>query len=250
MNEVHVTGRVMKTWTYQGDFLARVGVIRPHWRPAKANGGREDYISVRFVGGQALERAIPVGAYLEAHGFLQSRDWQESLLYFLRDAGAQAVLDALGEEKALAVKAPRATVEVVVEGNRWQVLEEAANVNEAHAAGRIYTAWTNAGDLFVRIGIPRAAYRPPKADGGRVDFVNVRFPGGAGLKDMMQRGKRLEAHGFLQHRDWRETLARFVQDAGESLETLGISQEDGKRYSVHRVATEIVVEHGKWIVSS
>jgi len=208
MNEAHITGRVMKTWTYQGDFLARVGVMRPHWRPGKANGGREDYISVRFVGGRALEGAIPVGAYLEVHGFLQSRDWQESLFYFLRDAEAQAILDALGEEKTLAVKAPRSTVEVVVEGNRWQVLEEARNVNEIHADGRIYTAWTNAGDLFVRMGMPRAPYRPPKA-GGRMDFVNVRFPGGAGLRDMMQRGKRLEVHGFLQHRDWRESLAHF-----------------------------------------
>ncbi len=249
MNEVHITGRVMKTWVYQGDFLARVGVIRPHWRPGKANGGREDYVSVRFVGGQALEKAIPVGAYLEAHGYLQSRDWQESLLYFLRDAEAQDVLDTLGEERALAVKAPRATVEVVVEGNRWQVLEEPANVNEVHIVGRIYTAWTNAGDLLVRVGMPRAPYRPPKADGGRVDFVNVRFPGGAGLREVMRRGQRLEVHGFLQHRDWRETLAHFVEDAGESLEALDISQEDGKRYSVHRVATEVVVESGKWIVS-
>ena len=81
-----------------------------------------------------------------------------------------------------------------------------------------------------------------------MDFVNVRFPGGAGLRDMMQRGKRLEVHGFLQHRDWRESLAHFVEDAGESLRALGISQEEGKRYSVHRVVTEIVVENGKWIV--
>lgn len=247
MNEVHITGKVMKTWTYQGDFLARVGVIRPHWRPGKMNGGREDYISVRFVGGQALERTVPVGAYLEVHGYLQSRDWQESLLYFLRDAEAQDVLEALGEQKALAVKAPRSTVEVVAE--RWQVLEEPRNVNEVHVAGRIYTAWTNAGDLLVRVGVPRAPYRPPKGDGGRTDFVNVRFPSGANLQEVMRRGRRLEAHGFVQHRDWRESLARFVEDAGEGLEALGISQEDGRRYSVHRVATEIVVENGKWVIS-
>jgi hypothetical protein len=118
MNEVHISGRVMKVWDFRGDRFARVSVPRDGDRPPKEDGDRFDYITVRFIGGRDRGLEIRVGDDIEVHGFLQSRDYAESLADFLKDARPQVevrVEKADPEE----VRAGRATTEVVAE--RWRI---------------------------------------------------------------------------------------------------------------------------------
>lgn len=71
-------------------------------------------------------------------------------------------------------------------------------------------------DLFFRVAIYRDSDMPArKLDNQRdaSDYVNVRVNGGANGLIHIRRGMRLRVHGFLQSRDFRESLEEFTSKA-------------------------------------
>lgn len=120
MNEVSLMGRVMKVWDIAGDRFARLSIQRDPDRLPKLDGDRFDYVTVRWIGGRDQEVPIRKGQDIMVHGYLQSRDYKESLADFVD--GDERILEALKQAgiDPDRVVANRATTEVVVE--RWRVL--------------------------------------------------------------------------------------------------------------------------------
>ena len=56
-------------------------------------------------------------------------------------------------------------------------------------------------------------------------FANVRLNGGANGLIQIQRGMRLRVHGFLQSRDYRESLEEFISKARKSRNYAGLELE-------------------------
>jgi single-stranded DNA-binding protein len=76
--------------------------------------------------------------------------------------------------------------------------------------------WKFMEDLFFRLVVYRDSDQPSKKldqerDAG--DYINVRVSGGANGLIHIHRGMRLRVHGFLQSRDYRESLEEFVSKA-------------------------------------
>ena len=76
--------------------------------------------------------------------------------------------------------------------------------------------WKYMDDLFFRMVTYRDSDLPAKKldqerDAG--DYVNIRVYGGANGLIHIRRGMRLRIHGFLQSRDYRESLEEFVNKA-------------------------------------
>ena len=76
--------------------------------------------------------------------------------------------------------------------------------------------WKYMDDLFFRMVSYRDSDLPAKKldlehDAG--DYINVRLTGGANGLIHIRRGMRLRVHGFLQSRDYRESLDEFVTKA-------------------------------------
>ena len=79
--------------------------------------------------------------------------------------------------------------------------------------------WKFMDDLFFRLVIYRDSDLPAKKldlerDAG--DYINVRVYGGANGLIHIRRGMRLRVHGFLQSRDYRESLEEFITKARKS----------------------------------
>jgi len=79
--------------------------------------------------------------------------------------------------------------------------------------------WKFMDDLFFRMVIYRDSDLPAKKldlerDTG--DYINVRVNGGANGLIHIRRGMRLRVHGFLQSRDFRESLEEFINKARKS----------------------------------
>ncbi len=76
--------------------------------------------------------------------------------------------------------------------------------------------WKYTDDLFFRLGVYRDSDMPAKkldAERDSGDYVNVRVSGGANGLIQIHRGMRLRVHGFLQSRDFRESLEEFLDKA-------------------------------------
>jgi hypothetical protein len=76
--------------------------------------------------------------------------------------------------------------------------------------------WKYMEDLFFRLVSYRDGDLPPKKldlerDAG--DYINIRLNGGANGLIQIRKGMRLRVHGFLQSRDFRESLEEFVTKA-------------------------------------
>ena len=79
--------------------------------------------------------------------------------------------------------------------------------------------WKYMDDLFFRLVIYRDRDLPSKKldlerDAG--DYINIRVNGGANGLIHIRRGMRLRVHGFLQSRDYRESLEEFINKARKS----------------------------------
>ena len=76
--------------------------------------------------------------------------------------------------------------------------------------------WKYMEDLFFRVAVYRDSDMPArKLDNQRdaSDYVNIRINGGANGLIHIRRGMRLRVHGFLQSRDFRESLEEFTSKA-------------------------------------
>ena len=90
-------------------------------------------------------------------------------------------------------------------------------INEVILEGIVVrNPWKYMEDLFFRVVIYRDNDLPTKKldmerDAG--DYVNIRVNGGANGLIQIHRGMRLRIHGFLQSRDFRESLEEFINKA-------------------------------------
>ncbi|MGA2110577.1 MAG: hypothetical protein ABSG98_00335 [Anaerolineales bacterium] len=118
-------------------------------------------------------------------------------------------------------------------------------INTVVVEGLVIRAWTFAGDGFYRIASYRDPGLPPKLrseEKDAADFMTFRIPKGSlGGPVSLEVEDTVRVHGFVQSRDYEETLAEFVREAkGPRLKLL--DDYDARALRRTRVATEIVAE--------
>ncbi len=116
INEVVFEGIAVKIWKYADDLLFRLACYRDPDLPQKTVTevrDAADYITVRVIKG-SLGAPVTVnkGAHVRVHGFLQSRDYEESLSDFLKDAKGEKLALPDGIDPAN-LKAFRGTTEII-----------------------------------------------------------------------------------------------------------------------------------------
>jgi len=106
--------------------------------------------------------------------------------------------------------------------------------------------WKYTDDLFFRLGVYRDSDMPAKkldAERDSGDYVNVRVYGGANGLIQIHRGMRLRVHGFIQSRDFKESLEEFLEKAHKQsnnefqVEATGLKPN---QVQIDRTAIEIV----------
>ena len=112
--------------------------------------------------------------------------------------------------------------------------------------------WKYTDDLFFRMGVYRDSDMPAKkldAERDSGDYVNVRVCGGANGLIQIHRGMRLRVHGFIQSRDFKESLEEFLEKAHKQsnnefqVEATGLktNQVQIDRNAVEIVARRLIV---------
>ncbi len=116
LNEVILEGIIVKTWKYTDDLLFRVACYRDPdlpQKPASEVRDAADYVTVRVIKGNlGAPVTLGKGAHIRVHGFLQSRDYEESLADFLKDAKGNQVNLPEGFDTS-SLRAFRGTTEVI-----------------------------------------------------------------------------------------------------------------------------------------
>ena len=116
INDVVLEGIVVRTWKFADDLLFRLACYRDPDLPQKPlNGNRDaaDFVTIR-VTESSLDTPVEVkkGLHVRVHGFLQNRDYQESLADFLESArGSELTLPEKLDPSGL--RASRSTTEVI-----------------------------------------------------------------------------------------------------------------------------------------
>lgn len=116
INEVVLEGIVVKTWKYADDLLFRIACYRDPDLPSKSLNDVQDaadFVTIRVLKGNlGAPVVIEKGHKVRVHGFIQSRDYEESLADFLKDArGAELPVPESLDPNEL--RAPRGTTEVI-----------------------------------------------------------------------------------------------------------------------------------------
>ncbi len=116
INEVVLEGIVVKTWKYAEDLLFRIACYRDPDLPSKSLNDIQDaadFVTIRVLKGNlGAPVVVEKGVHVRVHGFLQSRDYEESLSDFLKDArGAELPVPESLDPNEL--RAPRGTTEVI-----------------------------------------------------------------------------------------------------------------------------------------
>ena len=116
INEVVLEGIVVKAWKYADDLLFRLACYRDPDLPTKSLNDTQDaadFVTIRVIKGNlGAPVSVEQGATVRVHGFMQSRDYEESLADFLKDArGAELTVPESLDPSEL--RAPRGTTEVV-----------------------------------------------------------------------------------------------------------------------------------------
>jgi hypothetical protein len=118
-------------------------------------------------------------------------------------------------------------------------------LNEVQIEGIIAKEpWKYDRDLFFRVASYRDADMPAKPDitPGRdePDYINVRVPGGATSLMTATRGDRVRVHGFLQSRDFKESLSEFLGKARKNGEAPDV--DDADKIKIDRGILEVVAQ--------
>jgi len=116
INEVVLEGIVVKTWKYAEDLLFRIACYRDPDLPSKSLNDIQDaadFVTIRVLKGNlGAPVVVEKGVHVRVHGFLQSRDYEESLADFLKDArGVELPVPESLDPNNL--RAPRGTTEVI-----------------------------------------------------------------------------------------------------------------------------------------
>ena len=139
LNEVQIEGIITREpWRHDKDLFFRIASYRDADMPVKPDltPGRDepDYLNVRIPGGATSLMTAPRGSRVRIHGFLQSRDFKESLADFMRKANRDGITLEVAPETARTTKIDRNTVEVVA--NRVLLLPDEKPRDERWADGR------------------------------------------------------------------------------------------------------------------
>jgi hypothetical protein len=139
LNEVQIEGIITREpWRHDKDLFFRIASYRDADMPVKPDltPGRDepDYLNVRIPGGATSLMTAPRGSRVRIHGFLQSRDFKESLADFMRKANRDGFTLEVAPETARTTKIDRNTVEVVA--NRVLLLPDEKPRDERRADGR------------------------------------------------------------------------------------------------------------------
>jgi hypothetical protein len=118
-------------------------------------------------------------------------------------------------------------------------------INTVTLEGLVVSTWTFADDRLYRIASYRDPGLPPKPrneEQDAADFMTVRVPKGSlGGPVSLEVEDLVRVHGFVQSRDYEETLADFARKAkGPELKLL--DDYDPRALRRTRVATEIVAQ--------
>ena len=116
INEVVLEGIVVKAWKFADDVLFRIACYRDPDMPQKLlneTHDAADFVTIRVPKRkQSAQVVVEKGYFVRVHGFLQSRDYDESLVDFLKDArGAELPVPETLDPTQL--RAPRGTTEVI-----------------------------------------------------------------------------------------------------------------------------------------
>jgi len=126
-------------------------------------------------------------------------------------------------------------------------------INEAIVEGYIARlpgspgTWKWKRDTLFRLEVRRDPNRPVKAptdSRDEPDFITVRLPADrfAGLPFAPDSSKKIRVHGFLQSREYQETLAVFLSRANGLTSQVSVSDEVAHQVTHNRVTTELVAE--------
>ena len=137
LNEVVVEGLFTgKSWNYSGDLLFRLASYRDRQRPTKIQTeGREqpDYITVRILA-SGVPLALQKGATYRVHGYLQSREYAETLGDYIKGANGLTSMLSASDDARREITHNRVTTEVVAEK---LILVEKPTVNARAASRRV-----------------------------------------------------------------------------------------------------------------
>ena len=90
-------------------------------------------------------------------------------------------------------------------------------INDVVLEGIVVRAWKFADDLLLRLACyrdPDLPQKPLNEVKDAADFVTIRVPkGNLGAPVVVERNCQIRVHGFLQSRDYEESLADFLKDA-------------------------------------
>ena len=119
MNEVHLSGQIKRVWTYNDNLYVRLSIRRDPGRPKRSpqEGGPYDYVTVAFIDGKR-QFHFEEGQFLTVHGWIQSRDFDESLADFLKRAEGADGLD-IPQNQLRQISVHRSVIEVIAE--RWTI---------------------------------------------------------------------------------------------------------------------------------
>ena len=105
-------------------------------------------------------------------------------------------------------------------------------------------AWHYAGDLFFRLSNYRDRQRPakPQVEGReQPDYITIRIPA-SGVPLALQKGALYRIHGYLQSREYKETLGDYIKSAHGLTNMVSVSDELRREITHNRAITEVVAE--------
>jgi hypothetical protein len=116
INDVVLEGIVVRTWKFADDLLFRLACYRDpdlHIKSLNETHDAADFVTIRVIKGSlGAPVLVDKGVHVRVHGFLQSRDYEESLTDFLKDArGAELPVPETLDPTIL--RAPRGTTEII-----------------------------------------------------------------------------------------------------------------------------------------
>jgi len=120
-------------------------------------------------------------------------------------------------------------------------------LNEVVIEGYIASEpWRIDDDMLFRLVSPRDPNRPAKPDDSREtsDYVTVRLPASrfAGIPLTLAKSRRVRVNGFLQSREYRETLHTFLRHANGLTNQVAVPADVARQVTHNRGTTEVVAE--------
>jgi len=142
LNELNIEGIVVYSYAYNKDLIVRIACYRDSNRPAKPayEEGKEkpDYVNVRFLGGVTKNLLFPDDMHIRVKGYLQSREYNETLLEFLTKAKKNPITSQMDVSvvggKPNQIMCGRNTVEIVVED--YTIIQQATSQTKTEMAAR------------------------------------------------------------------------------------------------------------------